>query len=43
MSQDIASKPHDLAVNVRKASLIYNPDSAPVHALADVNLAIEPG
>ena len=32
-----------LAVDVRKASLIYNPDSAPVHALADVDLAIEPG
>jgi NitT/TauT family transport system ATP-binding protein len=32
-----------LAVDVRKASLIYNPDSAPVHALADIDLAIEPG
>ena len=32
-----------LAVEVRKASLIYNPDSAPVHALADIDLAIEPG
>ena len=32
-----------LAVEVRKASLIYNPNSAPVHALADIELAIEPG
>ena len=32
-----------LAVDVRGASLIYNPDEAPVHALADIDLAIEPG
>jgi NitT/TauT family transport system ATP-binding protein len=32
-----------LAVDVRNASLIYNPQSAPVHALSDVDLAIEPG
>jgi hypothetical protein len=39
MSQEPASKPHHLAVEVRNASLIYNPDSAPVHALADLDLA----
>ncbi len=43
MSQEPASNSHHLAVEVRKASLIYNPDSAPVHALADIDLAIEPG
>ena len=32
-----------LAVDVRRASLIYNPDEAPVHALADIDLAIHPG
>jgi len=33
-----------LAVDVRKASLVYNPHSdAPVHALSAVDLAIEPG
>lgn len=32
-----------LAVDVRDASLIYNPQSAPVHALSHVDLAIEPG
>ena len=32
-----------LAVDVRGASLIYNPDEAPVHALADIDLAIQPG
>ncbi|MDH4480984.1 MAG: ABC transporter ATP-binding protein [Rhodoferax sp.] len=32
-----------MAVDVRNASLIYNPQSAPVHALSDVDLAIEPG
>ena len=32
-----------LAVDVRGASLIYNPDEAPVHALADIDLAIEAG
>ena len=36
---------HDtsLAVEVRNASLIYNPDEAPVHALSDIDLAIRPG
>ena len=33
-----------LAVDVRKASLVYNPHSdAPVHALSEVDLAIQPG
>jgi NitT/TauT family transport system ATP-binding protein len=32
-----------LAVDVRKASLIYNPHEAPVHALNDIDLAIRPG
>ena len=32
-----------LAVDVRDASLIYNPHTAPVHALSHVDLAIEPG
>ena len=32
-----------LAVEVRDASLIYNPHTAPVHALSNVDLAIEPG
>jgi len=32
-----------LAVEVRKASLIYNPQEAPVHALSDIDLAIRPG
>ena len=32
-----------LAVEVRNASLIYNPDEAPVHALANIDLAIQPG
>jgi NitT/TauT family transport system ATP-binding protein len=32
-----------LAVDVRDASLIYNPNTAPVHALSHVDLAIEPG
>lgn len=32
-----------LAVDVRQASLIYNPHEAPVHALSDVDLAIRPG
>ncbi len=32
-----------LAVEVRDASLIYNPDEAPVHALANIDLAIRPG
>ena len=31
------------AVEVRKASLIYNPHQAPVHALADIDLTIAPG
>jgi NitT/TauT family transport system ATP-binding protein len=31
------------AVDVRDASLIYNPNTAPVHALSHVDLAIEPG
>ncbi len=43
MSQDSATKHPHLAVDVRNASLIYNPQSAPVHALSDVDLAIEPG
>ena len=32
-----------LAVEVRKASLVYNPLEAPVHALSEVDLAIRPG
>ncbi len=32
-----------LAVEVRNASLIYNPAEAPVHALSDIDLAIRPG
>ncbi len=32
-----------LAVDVRKASLVYNPLQAPVHALSEVDLAIRPG
>jgi len=32
-----------LAVDVRNASLIYNPQEAPVHALSDIDLAIRPG
>ena len=32
-----------LAVEVRNASLIYNPREAPVHALSDIDLAIRPG
>ena len=32
-----------LAVEVRQASLIYNPHDAPVHALSDIDLAIKPG
>jgi len=43
MSPDSATKHPHLAVDVRNASLIYNPQSAPVHALSDVDLAIEPG
>ncbi|MEI7515964.1 MAG: ABC transporter ATP-binding protein [Betaproteobacteria bacterium] len=43
MSQDPATKPPHLAVEVRNASLIYNPHTAPVHALSNVDLAIEPG
>ncbi len=43
MTQDPATKPPHLAVDVRDASLIYNPQTAPVHALSNVDLAIEPG
>ncbi len=43
MTQDPATKPPHLAVDVRDASLIYNPQTAPVHALSHVDLAIEPG
>ncbi|MEI7515505.1 MAG: ABC transporter ATP-binding protein [Betaproteobacteria bacterium] len=43
MTQDPATKPPHLAVDVRDASLIYNPHTAPVHALSNVDLAIEPG
>ena len=32
-----------LAVEVRNASLIYNPADAPVHALCDIDLAIQAG
>ena len=32
-----------LAVEVRNASLIYNPQDAPVHALSNIDLAIRPG
>ena len=38
-----ASASNSLAVEVRNASLIYNPDEAPVHALSDIDLAIRPG
>ena len=38
-----ASANDSLAVEVRNASLIYNPDEAPVHALSDIDLAIRPG
>ncbi|MEO6625708.1 MAG: ABC transporter ATP-binding protein [Burkholderiaceae bacterium] len=38
-----SAPPATLAVDVRGASLIYNPDEAPVHALADIDLAIQPG
>ena len=37
------SNPSALAVDVRKASLVYNPHEAPVHALSEVDLAIRPG
>ncbi|MCW5628739.1 MAG: ABC transporter ATP-binding protein [Rhodoferax sp.] len=38
------TNPATLAVDVKNASLIYNPHSdAPVHALSNVDLAIEPG
>ena len=43
MTQDPAAKPPLLAVDVLDASLIYNPQTAPVHALSNVDLAIEPG
>ena len=43
MTQDPAAKPPLLAVDVLDASLIYNPQTAPVHALSHVDLAIEPG
>ena len=43
MSQAPENNPTHLAVEVRDASLIYNPQSAPVHALSHVDLAIEPG
>ena len=32
-----------LAVDVRNASLIYNLDESPVHALSNIDLAIAPG
>ena len=38
-----ASSDPALAVDVRNASLIYNPVEAPVHALANIDLAIRPG
>ena len=38
-----ASAHSSLAVEVRNASLIFNPDEAPVHALSDIDLAIKPG
>ena len=36
-----ASVHPSLAVEVRNASLIFNPDEAPVHALSDIDLAIK--
>jgi len=38
-----ASSDPALAADVRNASLIYNPVEAPVHALANIDLAIRPG
>ena len=38
-----ASANASLAVEVRNASLIYNPDEAPVPALSEIDLAIKPG
>ena len=34
-----STPPTLLAVDVRGASLIYNPDEAPVHALAEIGRA----
>jgi NitT/TauT family transport system ATP-binding protein len=44
MTEAIQPSPgSSLAVDVRSASLIYNPEEAPVHALSDIDLAIRPG
>ena len=43
MTEVIPPNKTALAVDVRDASLIYNPHTAPVHALSNVDLAIEPG
>ncbi|MBI3366918.1 MAG: ABC transporter ATP-binding protein [Burkholderiales bacterium] len=42
MSDDDRS-PRELAVQVRRASVVYAAGDAPVHALHEVDLAIEPG
>lgn len=43
MTEVLPNNKTTLAVDVRGASLIYNPHAAPVHALSNVDLAIEPG
>ena len=43
MTEVLPNRKTTLAVDVRDASLIYNPQTAPVHALSHVDLAIEPG
>ena len=43
MTEVLPNRKTTLAVDVRDASLIYNPQTAPVHALSNVDLAIEPG
>ena len=43
MTEVLPNRKTTLAVDVRNASLIYNPQTAPVHALSHVDLAIEPG
>ena len=43
MTEVLPNPKSTLAVDVRDASLIYNPHTAPVHALSKVDLAIEPG
>ncbi len=43
MTEVLPNRKTTLAVDVRDASLIYNPQTAPVHALSNVDLSIEPG